>query len=214
MHSAGIFFQVCNSEVRKGAGLILADNPPKVTSEPTIHPLPLPLSIPRRSTSTPRFSTAQALGIASTLLSLQSPTSYPPNRDQTPRLEVAQGGQVCVVLDVVKGRKRSNLSHAHAQAQGSSPSGSGAGAGAGKADWVIVLEFEAVVQEGSDRAYQKVSFSSFGHHPFSFPSIGMSMSGIILTIRSYCHFRNAYTRSFDFKLPHPLPAKRSHWKSV
>jgi hypothetical protein len=180
------------------------DNPPKIISEPTIHPLPLPLSIPRRSASTPRTSTARALGIVSTLLSLQSPTSYPPNRGQTPRLEVAQGGQVCVVLDVVKGRKRTNLP----QSQESSPSG----AGAGKADWVIVLEFEAVVQEGSDRAYQKVSFSSFGPSPISSPDL--VMSGIILTNRSYYHFRNAYTRSFDFKLPHPLPAKPSHWKSV
>jgi hypothetical protein len=186
------------------------DNPPKIISEPTIHPLPLPLSIPRRSILTPRTSTARALGIASTLLSLQSPTSYPPNRGQTPRLEVAQGGQVCVVLDVVKGRKRSNFSHA--QAQESSPSGAGAGAGTGKAEWVIVLEFEAVVQEGSDRAYQKVSFSSFGPSPISSP--GLVMSGTILTNRSYYHFPNAYTRSFDFKLPHPLPAKPSHWKSV
>jgi hypothetical protein len=52
---------------------------------------------------------------------------------------------VSVVLDAMKGRKR-----------GSPSQSSGQGEGKVKMDWVVILEFEAEVQEGSDCHYQKV----------------------------------------------------------
>jgi len=51
-------------------------------------------------------------------------------------LHIAPNGQVSVVLDPFKGKRRQN--------QG------------GRSDWVIMLEFEAPVEQGSDRHFSKV----------------------------------------------------------
>ena len=110
-------------------------------SEPTIHPLALPLP-----TSTgARTSRPRALAIASTLLNLPaldispSSLSQSPIRQAGPHLHVTSNGQVSVVLDPSKGKRRQ---------------------GQGRNDWIVILEFEALVEQGGDRYYRKVPLSS------------------------------------------------------
>jgi hypothetical protein len=110
----------------------LTGNHPKLISEPSIHPLPLPIP----TTSGIRTSRPRALAIASTLLNLSTPPDPGHVRQSSPHLHVAPSGQVSVVLDPSKGKRRQN--------QG------------GRSDWIVILEFEAPVEQGSDRHFSKV----------------------------------------------------------
>jgi len=114
-------------------------------SEPTIHPLPLPPP----TSSGARTSRPRALAIASTLLNLpaldassSSSLSLSPIRQAGPHLHVTSNGQVSVVLDPSKGKRRQRQ---------------------GRNDWIVLLEFEALVEQGGDRHYRKVFLPSSVH---------------------------------------------------
>lgn len=144
---------------------------PKLISEPTIHALPLTLP----SSAGVRTSRPRALAIASTLLNLPTPGSSP-SYSGGPHLHVAPSGQVSVVLDpsTSKGKKR--------QVQGNNS----------RNDWIVILEFEAPVEQGGDRYFRKVPLS---------PSLDDKWLERANT-RSCYQCRNVYIQSFDFKLPH------------
>jgi hypothetical protein len=137
---------------RNPSTLIMPGNHcPKLVSGPSIHPLPL-----RPTGGSARTSWPRALAIASTLLSLQSNSSshthYPPTRPNGPHLQTSPSGQVSVVLDPSVSKNGRNRS---------SPQPQGQGQGQGKTDWIVILEFEAGVEQGSDRHFRKVSLFSF-----------------------------------------------------
>jgi hypothetical protein len=88
-------------------------------------------------------------------------------------LHVAPSGQVSVVLDPFKGKRR--------QSQG------------GRSDWVVVLEFEAPVEQGSERHFSKVRASPL------YSSLSLRDILVEANIRFYYHFPSAYIPSLDFK---------------
>ncbi|KAK8854518.1 hypothetical protein IAR55_003257 [Kwoniella newhampshirensis] len=135
------------SEGRTGARWALFNSsPPRLLSQPAIYPLPLPLPSSRSG----------PLRIASTLLSLPAPTSYPPasppDLGGKPYIDVSgTTGKVYVVVDpVTTVRRGSNRSG------GSSGSGVGGSSPENRKDWLIVMDFEISVEGDIDESLSKV----------------------------------------------------------
>ena len=70
------------------------------------------------------------------------------------------------MLDPFKGSRRR-----------SSPQPQTQGGKGGRNDWVVILEFEAGVEEGNDRHFRKVSPVQLRHHMIRRPSSSNSRAG-------------------------------------
>lgn len=134
---------------------VSAATPAALLSQPTIHPLPL--SLP--STQSPH------LRIASTLLSLPHSTSYPPTPSQPsilggkPYIDVSSTtGKVFVVVDSLGGSGR------RGSLKGGSFKGKNNSSGNTeweRKDWLIVVEFQQVLENSIEGGIYKVCLTLF-----------------------------------------------------
>jgi hypothetical protein len=134
-------------------------------SEPTIHPLPLPIP----NSAGVRTSRPRALAIASTLLNLSTPSPSPrlAQTGPAPYLHTTASGQVSIVLEPSKGKRR--------QVQG-------------RSDWIVILEFEAPVEQGGDRHFRKVRSPSNCHIPIQSRGRQLISGPTIITEMSTFHY--------------------------
>ncbi|OCF38740.1 hypothetical protein I317_07469 [Kwoniella heveanensis CBS 569] len=135
-------------EGRPGARWALfSSNPPPLTCTPSIFPLPLPLPASR----------LPPCKLASKLLSLPLPTSYPPSPQtplgEKPYIDVSSTtGKIAVVMDPSPSVRR----------RGSSIGTSGSGGGSssttrsGRRDWLVCMEFQVDLESGVEEAISKV----------------------------------------------------------
>ena len=125
--------------------LVSAATPPALLSQPTIHPLPLPLP----SSQSPH------LRIASTLLSLPHSTSYPPAPSQPsilggkPYIDVSSTtGKVFVVVDSLGGSGRRGSFKGKTDSNGSTERE--------RKDWLITMEFQQALESSVEDDIYKV----------------------------------------------------------
>ncbi|WVQ80027.1 hypothetical protein IAT38_002128 [Cryptococcus sp. DSM 104549] len=128
-------------------------NPPRLLSQPTIHPLPLPL--PSASSGPLRIATA--------LLALPAPTSYPPSSPSglggKPYIDVSSTtGKVFVVVDQISGGRRGSFKSGGSG--GRDPGGHNRGGEGGKdrREWLIVMEYEVPVEDILEQSIKKTLF--------------------------------------------------------
>ncbi|OXB35752.1 hypothetical protein LQV05_005795 [Cryptococcus neoformans] len=131
---------------RPGARWMLFNStPPALVSQPTIHPLPLPLP----------SSQSPYLRIASTLLSLPHSTSYPPTPSQPsilggkPYIDVSSTtGKVFVVVDSLGDSRRRGSFKGKADSNGSTERD--------RKDWLVAMEFQQVLESSVEDGIYKV----------------------------------------------------------
>ncbi|WVQ95220.1 hypothetical protein IAU59_002315 [Kwoniella sp. CBS 9459] len=139
------------TEGRPGARWALfSSNPPQLTSTPSIHPLPLPLPASR----------LPSCKLASRLLSLPLPTSYPPSPQtplgEKPYIDISSTtGKIAVVMDPSHSVRR-NSRGTHLGTGGGGGGGSSSTAKAGRRDWLVCLEFEVGLENGIEEGISKV----------------------------------------------------------
>ncbi|WVF67645.1 hypothetical protein IAT40_002404 [Kwoniella sp. CBS 6097] len=124
---------------------LFSSNPPALTSTPSIYPLPLPLPASR----------LPSCKLASKLLSLPLPTSYPPSPQtplgEKPYIDVSSTtGKIAVVMDPSPTSRRNSRGTHHGGA------GSSSAAKSSRRDWLVCMEFEVGLENGMEEGISKV----------------------------------------------------------
>ncbi|WWC63615.1 uncharacterized protein I303_106220 [Kwoniella dejecticola CBS 10117] len=131
-----------DSDGRPGARWTLfGSSPPRITTTPTIYPLPLPLPASRN----PQLRTA------SKLLALPQPSTYPPSPPSglggKPYIDISSTtGKVYLVVDPVSSRRNSQSSRVGGPSSQSTS----------RKEWLICMEFEVPLESGMEEGISKV----------------------------------------------------------